>query len=125
MNPQTDLEIYLIKTNPNAIKDWLCEHFEQVEFNADSQQSSILGSVYYQGTPFSIKFYPKAMGSSVSSLWFETSGKPWNDDLECARSASRFLGVEVRCAKNNWKEGDNVESEWWQVIQDSEKLIRW
>jgi hypothetical protein len=125
MSLQTDLEIYLFNANPKAIKDWLCKHFEMVDFDTESNKSTINGCVHFEGIPILIKFYPKAMGNNVSSLWIETSGKPWKDDLECARSASQTLGVEVRCAKNNWQEGDNADSEWWQIKENSEKLIVW
>jgi len=122
---QDDIEIYIVNTSPEAIREWLQSCFDTVNLTISKQSQAMKGELSLRGQSILFTLYPKAQGKNITGLWFQSSHTPWPTDLDCAKAASKSLDTEVRCSKNNWKEGEEAETLWWSIKGDQEKLITW
>ena len=84
------------------------------------------GFARFEGERLRISLYPGAFGKRFTSLVIEGPKVPWNSDLDCARSAWRAMGAEIRCSPGDWKEGEPVEDEkWWRLDHRGEQQVVW
>ena len=104
-----DIEIYLMKAEAAAVKEWL---------------NSALGE-QFSGMDV---FFTEQAEKNFSSLWFKQNRTPWLTDLDCARIAHAALGCEIRCSDSGWqeKEGDDQSGQGWiKLIRGEEKSFIW
>ncbi|WP_417517377.1 hypothetical protein [Marinobacter sp.] len=121
-----DLEIYIRDLEAGMVCRWLNSHIEQLVLDDSDVSSVIKGSACFGEAPLKITLYPQAFGKRYTSLIIEGARLPWNNDLDCARSAWRALDTEVRCSPGEWKEGEPAEDEkWWRLDSRGEQLVVW
>ncbi len=122
---QTDIEIYLLKPEQEALNQWLMARFGQLGANPwpNLPQGAWGGMVIWQQQNIPIMLVPKASGQ-FASLWFNSPNTPWPDDLSCAQEIHAALGIEVRCSPSGWQEDKDSEL-WYQLRQGQLNLIPW
>ena len=120
-----DLEIYLMKPDAGAVRDWLARQLgDHIE-----DQRVVPGHCHWRvtldGHVMDVFLNDKAE-KNFASLWFKQNHSPWNTDLECARSAHAALGIEVRCSDSGWQENvDDSAGGWIKLIRNEEKPVHW
>lgn len=117
-----DLEIYVLKAEPEQVQQWLSSLFSQVSVIKSTDQST-LWQVDEMQVQFSLHVQAK-----FSSIWFKSNHTDWPNDLECARSAHKFLQLEIRCSSAGWQEQEEKESvtnDWVKLIRGEEKPLNW
>ena len=125
----TDLEIYLLKPDVQALQQWLEESLGTLE-NSDSTSTapvevSTPQRWIHSESQMLIVYTPKADGN-FGCLWFKTNHTPWPNDLDCARAAHAALNVEIRCAATAWSEQHSDEEPGWiKLIRGEEKQFHW
>lgn len=124
MNTINDIEIY-VKNLPLAdIKVWLEASFDELNTVKSGKVVHDL-EVISGDTPIPVLIVESAVGKAWTSIWFKTSGTPWQDDTECARSIQEHSQCRVRCNSGPWQEGADMD-EWWQLDEKGEEtLIKW
>ena len=112
-----DIEIYAKNLSLEAITQWLQGCFEQVSTIYQGHNHNLGKAVHDLEVMASHKTIPVmivegAVGKAWTSVWFKTSGTPWKDDTECARSLHANSPSQVRCNSGPWQEGADMD-EWW------------
>lgn len=121
---QPDIEVYLKTTNVEAILNWLEKHFSDLtSTNSHGRSHHYFGMVGSHAIP--ILIVEKAAGRFFSSVWFNSSEAPWENDMDCARDAYKTLNIEVRCNGGFWEDGSGNENEWWQINESGEGPVIW
>ncbi|WP_372966243.1 hypothetical protein [Marinobacter sp.] len=121
-----DLEIYIRDLEPGAVSRWIERQVDDVQLDDADVASVAKGSAVFNGRKLSITLYPGAFGKRFTSVVIEGAELPWNTDLECARSAWRMMGGEIRCSSGDWQEGDSVDDEkWWRLDDRGEQQVVW
>lgn len=122
-----DLEIYIRDLEPGQLNHWLCLHLDTLDLDDGvTDAGAFKGLGHFRDLPVRISVYPKANGKRYTCVVLEGDELPWNDDLECARSAWRALDNEVRCSPGGWQEGDSLEEDkWWRIDPRGEMLVVW
>ncbi|MEX2474986.1 hypothetical protein [Marinobacter sp.] len=122
-----DLEIYIRDLKSLAVSEWLANHLDQLELDDEQVDNrAIKGVGRYLNAPVRVILYPGAFGKRFTCLVLEGESLPWGADLDCARSAWRAMGTEVRCSPGDWKEGEPVADEkWWRLDDRGEQLVVW
>lgn len=119
-----DIEIYLMKPEPAAVRAWLASHLN------DLQDIRILPDHHHwqarqAGAVIDIYLNEKAE-KNFASLWIKQNHTPWNTDLDCGRSAHQALGCEVRCSGSGWEEEEGEsDGGWIKLIRGEEKPFDW
>lgn len=121
-----DLEIYIRDLEPGAVSRWLEGQLDNVRLDDADVASVSKGTALFNGITLRITLYPGAFGKRFTSLVIEGDELPWNNDLECARSAWRMIEGEIRCSFGEWQEGDSVDDEkWWRLDHRGEQQVVW
>ena len=116
-----DIEIYLLKAEADAVKNWLSNAL--VTSSAIEELSQSKQGIEWRAGNMEILFTANA-SKNFASLWFKTNQTPWDDDLACAKAAHEALQLEVRCSKAGWQEGDEGPG-WIKLIRGEEKPLDW
>ncbi|MEC7548251.1 MAG: hypothetical protein VX474_07080 [Pseudomonadota bacterium] len=116
-----DLEIYLLKGTPDAIRDWLSQTFNGVTDVKVSDEHC-----HWQVAGMDV-FLNVNAEKNFSSLWFKQNKTPWNTDLELARAAYSGLSTEIRCSDSGWQESEGEASSggWIKLNSNGEKPFNW
>lgn len=130
---QPDIEIYIKHFELKPVLKWLSSIASY-----DEDQASALFNEKLEGkTSFTIKLAidqheidlvvtPSAAGKAFTSLWFQSSHTPWQNDKACALSLLAFFKGEVRCSAATWTEEEAEHSEmWWVLSNGQERLVSW
>lgn len=121
-----DLEIYIRDLEAGAVSRWLSDHLDRVALDDAVITAALKGHASYNGSALALSLYPGAAGKRFTCLVIEGPKLPWASDLECARSAWRTLGGELRCSPGSWTEGDVTEEEkWWRIDERGEQQAVW
>jgi len=122
-----DLEIYIRDIDLAAVAHWLSCHLDHLDLPGDATADRPLkGRGRYVGRAVRISIYPNAGGKRYASVILEGEELPWEEDLDCGRSAWRAMDSEIRCSPGDWKEGEPVQEEkWWRIDQRGEQLAVW
>lgn len=124
MQRYPDIEIYAKDISFQQIDEWLKLHFNDVERQQTVTKKSEARS-HWLVDGSEVIVFGNAIGS-FSSIWFKQNNSPWDDDLSCARDASKFFNSQVRCSNSGWEEGQGPDAQWWRVTQEEgEMLIEW
>ncbi|MCZ6868890.1 MAG: hypothetical protein O7G84_05250 [Gammaproteobacteria bacterium] len=118
-----DIEIYLRDTKTQRVIGWLKQEFPMAQMNTirHDHKALRLEMNTQKGTiPVTLYFDPLP---EYTVVWFDTSATPWNTDLDCARTAARHLGCEVRCSLGD--SGDTGSAQWWRITGDRVEQITW
>lgn len=119
-----DIEVYAKNLTLEAITDWLGSNFYSVVFLNKGKTVHDL-QVSTSDNTIAVMIVEHAVGKAWSSIWFKTSGTPWQDDTQCARSLNAHCRCPVRCNSGHWQEGADMD-EWWQLDENGqERLIKW
>ncbi|MCL6417393.1 hypothetical protein MIB92_17165 [Aestuariirhabdus sp. Z084] len=121
---QPDIEIYIKDTSLNAIRDWLGSNFDAIEEGQHKGNSYHFQS-FINGESIPVLVVEKAAGKHFTSVWFDSSATPWNDDLSCARSAHQTLGRTVRCNGGFWEDGSEDMDSWMEISEQGEHQVEW
>ena len=116
-----DLEIYIMKANPEAVHSWLATLFT-VEII-----KSAAGHHHYRCNGMDV-FLNEGAEKNFASLWFKQNKTSWHSDLELARVAHSALETEIRCSAVGWKEGDEsatTDDSWIKLNKGQEKVFEW
>lgn len=116
-----DLEIYIMKANPEAVHSWLASLFK-VEII-----KSAAGHHHYRCNDMDV-FLNEGAEKNFASLWFKQNDTTWHTDLELARAAHSALETEIRCSAEGWKEGDEStasDNGWIKLNKGQEKSFEW
>lgn len=114
-----DIEIYLMKASADDVLRWLKQHISPLKEHSTEQGR------HWVANNMDIFFHEQAE-KNFSSLWFKQNQTPWNNDLECARSAHHALGCEVRCTDSSWQEdAEHSQGGWIKIIRGQEKAFTW
>ena len=121
---QDDLEIYLKNNDVATLTDWLTDALGQC--SPWQQKGKVYKCTATNNTP--ITYYEKAVGS-WHCVHIEINNTPWLNDIECAKSASQFLKINVRCAPNAWTEQDrepeDKANQWLEINNQTISDIIW
>ena len=124
MERYPDIEIYLAKTDIEAIQQWLDEHLEAPSPLVKRGKHQWRARARHAASEIPILLVENA-ADGFASLWFDSPHTPWPRDVDCARAAARTLGCEVRCSLGGWQPGDEPDR-FWQVHADGEEgAIHW
>ncbi|WP_299725905.1 hypothetical protein [uncultured Endozoicomonas sp.] len=119
-----DIEIYAKGLSMESIQQWLENTFEHLATLNSGKVVHDL-EVTYQGNTIPVMIVANAVGKAWTSIWFKSSGTPWEDDTQCARSLNQFTQCRVRCNSGPWQEGADMD-EWWQLDESGQdSLIKW
>ena len=116
-----DIEIYLMKAEAAAVKEWLNSALGEVTVVKAGT------TCHWQFSGMDV-FFTEQAEKNFSSLWFKQNQTPWLTDLDCARIAHAALGCEIRCSDSGWqeKEGDDQSGQGWiKLIRGEEKSFIW
>ncbi|KZZ42660.1 MAG: hypothetical protein MK185_12065 [Saccharospirillaceae bacterium] len=116
-----DIEIYLMKAEAAAVKEWLNSALGEVTVVKAGT------TCHWQFSGMDV-FFTEQAEKNFSSLWFKQNRTPWLTDLDCARIAHAALGCEIRCSDSGWqeKEGDDQSGQGWiKLIRGEEKSFIW
>lgn len=126
MEASPDIEIYIKDASLEAIQFWLEQHFSEVSLRSMASGHGWIGSVEAENQRIPVSIFNEAAGKRYSCLVFDTNHTPWQNDLDCARSAWQSLRTEIRCSAAGWQEGDDVENErWWRLDERGEAEVSW
>ena len=122
---QPDIEIYLLSCSNDKIIEWLQSRFKIIE--QKSVNASLLSlKVAYNACEFEVQVLEQAAGKRFTSVWFNSDQTPWQDDVECAKSAYQSLNCEVRCNIASWSETEEQDpDQWWHINQYEEGPFIW
>ena len=122
---QPDIEIYLLSCSNDKIIEWLQSRFKIIE--QKSVNASLLSlKVAYNACEFEVQILEQAAGKRFTSVWFNSDQTPWQDDVECAKSAYQALNCEVRCNIASWSETEEQDpDQWWHINQYEEGPFIW
>ena len=120
---QNDIEIYLYQTAMDDIADWLHGALGQPALPrpTDRGKGPVRCHSEYQGHAIPIMLIRQG---DWTSIWFNSSQTPWQDDLSCARSAVQTLGGIARCTDGGWQEGDDPD-QFLEVSVDNVRAMIW
>lgn len=119
-----DIEVYAMNLSMEAITHWLNDTFDRVVTVNSGRVVHDL-EVTCRGKTIPVMVVEQAAGKVWTSIWFKTTGTPWQDDTQCARSLQAYHQCRLRCNSGPWQEGDDMD-EWWQLDeQGQESLIKW
>ncbi|WP_430461278.1 hypothetical protein ACQUQU_00410 [Thalassolituus sp. LLYu03] len=119
-----DIEIYLMKPDPAAVRGWLASALGEL------RDQRVLPDHHHwvaecEGKSVDIFLNEKAE-KNFASLWIKQNHTIWNTDLDCARSAHKALSVEIRCSDSGWEEADGESDQGWvKLIRGEEKPFEW
>lgn len=117
----SDLEIYIMKANPEAVQSWLT-----TLFNVEVIKSAA-GHHHYRCNDMDV-FLNEGAEKNFASLWFKQNTTTWHSDLELARAAHTALETEIRCSAEGWTEGqesEDTEGGWIKLNKGVEKSFEW
>ena len=124
MNTINDIEIYVKDLSLAKISDWLADTFHSVNTTNSGNVVHDLEVVSGDNT-IQVMIVERAVGKAWTSVWFKSSGTPWKDDTECAKSIQTHQQCRVRCNSGPWQEGADMD-EWWQIDEKAEEtIIKW
>ncbi|WP_426417314.1 hypothetical protein [Aestuariirhabdus sp. LZHN29] len=121
---QPDIEIYIKGTSLNAIRQWLDASFDSIE-EGQHKGNSYQFQAFHDGQGIPVMVVEKAAGKQFTSVWFDSSATPWNDDLSCARAAYQQLARPVRCNGGFWEDGSDAVDSWMEVSDQGEQTVEW
>ncbi|MCD8522970.1 MAG: hypothetical protein LRY66_00675 [Saccharospirillaceae bacterium] len=120
-----DIEIYIMKAEPSAVRQWLQDALQQPLHTRKEHAGSHHWQVALKGSSMDI-FLNENAEKNFASLWFKQNLTPWATDLDCARAAHAALSSEVRCSDSGWQEEhDGDTSGWIKLIRGEEKPFDW
>ncbi|MAK90524.1 MAG: hypothetical protein CMI13_04720 [Oleibacter sp.] len=120
-----DLEIYLMKPAPDAVRDWLAGALGSTATDISLSPGHSHWRFTVQGEAMDV-FLNENAEKNFASLWFKQNLSPWNSDLDCARAAHAALAIEIRCSDSSWQEDeDEAEQPWIKLIRGEEKPLKW
>lgn len=121
-----DIEIYVAE-DLNAILGWLRRRFGVIADPSTRQRQNM--RVHRTHTTHGNQRLPilivEGGTEGFSSILFESDASPWQNDLECAREATKALGCEVRCCDGPWQPGQPEETLWWSLSPNGERRVHW
>ena len=121
MTELTDIEIYVRSITPDAVTDWLRHlNWDIIETKTLARHNKI--TAFVNGVNIPIIALPS--DKKFTSIWFQSTHTPWQDDLACARAAMAYFQTEVRASQGGWQE-ESDDERWWQITQQGEQLISW
>ncbi len=121
---QPDIEIYIQDAGLKAIKDWLTGCFDS--FEEGQHRGNIYNfQVFSNGHAIPVMVVEKAAGKHFTSVWFDSSETPWNDDVSCARDTNQKINKTIRCNGGFWQDGNSDENRWLEVNHEGEQTIQW
>lgn len=105
---QSDIEIYLPDTDPQAICQWLRTVFGRAPepVNSSDRNKVLRYRLAVDGVIIPLLLVTRGGWTSV---WFNSERTPWATDLDCARAAVAHLGGRARCTDGGWQEGDDPD----------------
>ena len=115
-----DIEIYLKTKDLQVITQCLEQIFSQaITFNSEPPfQACLINDI-------PIKVYLKVK-SGFSSIWFDSSHTPWENDLHCAQEFQKITGLICRCIKSSWAENETEDPDLWlEVNNQGQKELIW
>lgn len=122
----TDIEIYVKNLTRSDAEAWLTVLFGPLE--AQKKRKGMPKSAFpyraqWQGNPFSLIIFEQA-SADFTSLWFNTTALPWNDDQSCALKAAEYFDKPVRITAGGWENGAEPDA-WREVTPDgkTEEII--
>lgn len=120
---QNDIEIYLHRTSPERVCEWLATVFgippERLKSSAGKGTQAYRIVQGEQSIPVLM-----IVQGTWTSVWFNSARTPWASDLACAQSAALQLAARVRCTDGGWQEGDDPD-QFLEVTTDHVKAILW
>ena len=120
-----DIEIYIMKAEPVAVRQWLQDALQQPLQTLKENASSHHWQAQIDGSSMDI-FLNENAEKNFASLWFKQNLTPWATDLDCGRAAHAALSSEVRCSDSGWQEEhDGDEPGWVKLIRGEEKPFDW
>ncbi len=117
-----DIEIYLKSVAPDQIESWLTQRFGNLEHLKHSRRVHQY-QLAHSGHRIPVLVVENA-AKAFSSILFESTETPWEQDIQCAREAFTHFGKEVRCIASGWNDGDEPD-EWIAVTAEGESTIIW
>ncbi|TDO96376.1 hypothetical protein [Marinomonas balearica] len=122
---QADIEIYVLSCPTETIVEWLAKAFTLQSKELISSTSLKL-ELHHNDKMIPVTILEQAAGKRFTSIWFDSSDTPWNDDIECAKSAFEALNTEVRCNLQGWQEAEQEDpDQWWRINANSEGPYIW
>jgi hypothetical protein len=109
METQTDIEIYIQGATLDDVEQWLSGVFEVLDLERQ-HAGTMRGSVALDESTerCELLVLEKAV-KGFTSVWFKQNQTPWDDDLECARSAWHAMQRQVRACAGGWREGEEAD----------------
>ncbi|WP_262927457.1 hypothetical protein [Phytohalomonas tamaricis] len=124
MERYPDIEIYLVCGNIERLQQWLGAALDSPVIFKRAGKGKWRSETQLDSKPVAILFMESAV-DGFDSLWFDSAATPWARDVDCARAANRFLGVEVRCSLGSWQPGDDPDR-FFKISPDgTEEVIDW
>lgn len=117
-----DIEIYIKSRTLEEIEAWLASL-------GTLQKTSNKGLTHdyelaLDGQNVPIMLHEKVAGKAWLSLWFKENLTPWDQDLDCARTASQAMNTQIRCVASGWSDGDEPD-EYWKIENGNEEKMIW
>lgn len=120
-----DIEIYLQQTSADAVLGWLVQRFPEAGGKpakpAGKKQWRLV--VRYEGQDIPVLVIEEA-SPGFTSLWFDSTQTPWENDMACAREAHAHFRTEIRATPGSWQEGDDPDL-WWHINAQGEGMVSW
>ncbi len=120
---QPDIEIYLLSCKTESILNWLNSRFTVINEPKQNAKSTYV-TVQHKSHEIKVVILEEAAGKKFTSVWFDSSHTPWENDVECAKEVFLSLNCEVRCIHSGWSEEDNPD-DWWVINNFKEGPFIW
>lgn len=122
---QPDIEIYILSCPTERIIRWLEQDFAVTSVSKVSDTATKV-FLEHDGKPIPVTILEQAAGKKFTSVWFDSAGTPWADDMTCAKHAHQNLNCEVRCNFQGWSESEEQDPDlWWRINDKDEGPFIW
>ncbi|TYL47225.1 hypothetical protein [Marinomonas sp. IMCC 4694] len=122
---QSDIEVYVLSCPTETIIHWLNNRFSVLRKDSHDPQCTKL-TVVFEESHIEVTILEKAAGKRFTSIWFDSSKTPWENDIACAKEAFIALKCEVRCNFQGWEEeGAQDPDQWWKINEFEEGPFIW
>lgn len=127
MQAATDIEIYIANLTTEQAIEWLKPYFSQLiptpKVKGMPKGACPIEVVYADEKIRGIIF--EKASQHFTSIWFDSTSLPWQDDRNFGHVAAAELNREVRITEGGWQANDDPDA--WIAIQPNgtETAIRW
>lgn len=119
-----DIEIYIKRPDLEQVTQWLATEFAVLQWQERNDQRLRGTAAVDEQSPSCDVLVLQNAVKGFASVWFKQNHTPWENDLDCARSAWAALGREIRASAGSWQAGAE-EDLFYRIDGEGEVSVLW